>query len=427
MKNPVPSAFLAMALAAVASAQTTDAIQRLRLDPMTVVRIPVALDRLTTVRLPSPPADIESALVGTEPHPDALFVIAVQPDSPTFSLRALVPHTNTTLNVSYKGQTYVFELFESRQPWLSVIFEDQREPAGPGPQGNSRAMAPARLLGILDTAKAYGLLRQQHPEAVAGIEVVRPSTLRDYGPYTIRTEEVFRFDREDTLVFRIAISNKTSVPIQFLPESLMVRVGTRCFFQSLAEASGAVAPNTVVPVYFAVTGNSDGSRSALSAKNDFMILLHRLEADPGSASKTAPPTPPQTAAPSPPRTGAPSPPPSNPVAPLVRLGTPAPAAVPKPVNLALPMYQEPAAQFPVLPAPQVWVAPRSSNRRSGGYVQAVPFAYGAPGDVPSVAQTAIPTSYPVFYPSPPRQPPARVDRPDYRSSGGIRLRIHLGF
>jgi hypothetical protein len=279
MKNPqIPSLLLLAVTGAVAWAQPTNPIQRLVLDHLSVTRIPVAMDRLTTVRLPSPPADVESARVGTEPHPDALFLLAIQPGSPSFSVRALVANTNTTLNVAWKGQTYVLDLFESRQPWLSVIFDPPKE-APPRPVSSaSRGVPPTRLLGLLDTAKAYGLLRQQHPAAVADIEIVRPNTLRDYGAYTIRTEEVLRWDAEDTLVFRIGISNKTGVALQYVPESLMVRAGTRIYYQSIAEANGTVAPYSIAPVYFAVTGSPDGARNALSPKNDFMILLQRVEA-----------------------------------------------------------------------------------------------------------------------------------------------------
>jgi hypothetical protein len=298
MRNPLIHSLGWLALtAAVAGAQATNPIQRLVLDPLALPRIPVAVDRLTTVRLPSPPSDIESARVSTEPHPDALFLFSIQPGSASFSVRALCRNTNTTLNLSWKNQTYVFEFFESPQPWLSVTFDPPMEPAPRTVSSVSRAVPPGRLLGMLDTAKAYGLLRQQHPAAVAGIEVVRPNTLRDYGTYTILTEEVFRFDAEDTLVFRIVISNPTGMALQYVPESLMVRAGTRIYYQSIAEAAGTVPPHSATPVYFAVTGSPDGTRNALSPKNDFLILLQRVEAvttltaAPNAVASTWPPPP----------------------------------------------------------------------------------------------------------------------------------------
>jgi hypothetical protein len=427
MKNPqIPSLLLLAVTGAVACAQSTNPIQRLVLDSMAVVRIPVAMDRLTTVRLPSPLSDVESARVGTEPHPDALFLLAIQPGSSSFSLRALAPNTNTTLNVAWKGQTYVLDLFESRQPWLSVIFDPPRE-APPRPVSSaSRGVPPARLLGLLDTAKAYGLLRQQHPAAVADIEIVRPNTLRDYGAYTIRTEEVMRWDAEDTLVFRIAISNQTSVPLQYVPQSLMVRAGTRIYYQSLAEATGLVAPGTTVPVYFAVTGSSDGSRNALSPKNDFMILLQRVE----------PVTPLAAAAPAAP--SATSVFPFNPFTNTVALGRPRsdaaslkalpspPATVPATTPSTLfkaggnsPWSRPAPALIPMLVPPPVYQVPLP--------VRTKPFAYQSPAPLPTAMTRPAYSARSVIAGGRSYGQSLRSTRPCERGGGGIGFSIHIGF
>ena len=289
----------AVCLCSVASAHPTNAVQRLTLNPMTVLRIPVARDRLTTIRFPSALSDLQAALVVTEPHPEALFLVTFRTGDAFFSVRALAAGTNTSLNAVWKNQTYVLELVESPTPWLSVICDAPPEPVT---HPAHKAVTPARLLGLLDTAKAYGLLHQQYPERVAGVEVVRPDTVRDYGDYTIRTEEIFRFDAEDTLVFRIGVSNKTHALIRYLPESLMVRVYStsfdeavqdsivgarqrqRIFYQSIAEATGLLPAAAQVPIYFAVTGSADGSRNLLSPRNDFMVMLVRLDAPNSSAS-----------------------------------------------------------------------------------------------------------------------------------------------
>jgi hypothetical protein len=266
---------------------------------MTVLRIPVARDRLTTIRVPSALSDLQAALVVTEPHPEALFLVTFRSGDAFFTVRALAAGTNTSLNAVWKNQTYVLELVESPTPWLSVICDAPPEPVT---HPAHKAVTPARLLGLLDTAKAYGLLHQQYPERVAGVEVVRPDTVRDYGDYTIRTEEIFRFDAEDTLVFRIGVSNKTHALIRYLPESLMVRMSStsfdeavqesivgarpkqRIFYQSIAEATGLLPAAAQVPIYFAVTGSADGSRNLLSPRNDFMIMLCRLDAPNSPAS-----------------------------------------------------------------------------------------------------------------------------------------------
>ncbi|MGE3312774.1 MAG: hypothetical protein AB7O66_22620 [Limisphaerales bacterium] len=264
-------------------------IQRLVLNPAKVTRVFVGEDRLTTLRFPSPIASLESARVVAELHPDALFQVYFQPGESFFSIRALAPGAATSLNVVWNHQTHVLELIESPTPWLSVVFEVSRPI-----QSASRRMplVPSQLLGRLDTAKAYALLEQQHPAAVAGIEVVRPNTVRDYGDYTIRMEEVFRFNAEDVLVFRIVLRNTTEAPIHFVPASLMVRVGTRIYPQSITDATGILPSQTDVPVYFAVAGAADGSRADLSVKNDFFVLLNRLPSEPVIASQPTNSSPP---------------------------------------------------------------------------------------------------------------------------------------
>jgi hypothetical protein len=149
-----------LAVGGILASDSSNPIQRLRLDPTSVVRIPVALDRLTTIRFPSPISDLLAVMVAAESHPDALFQVSFQPGSAFFSLRALVSGASTTLNVVWKDQTYVFELVQSREPWLSVVFESPPQTTAAAPP---KPVTPARLLGLPDTARGFALLRQQYP------------------------------------------------------------------------------------------------------------------------------------------------------------------------------------------------------------------------------------------------------------------------
>lgn len=275
---------LAIAFAATTLAAATNRIQRLALNPDSVVAIPVATDHLTTIRFPGPIASLEAAFIATEPHPDARFLLSFQPGHEFFSLRALKPQTAATLNVVWNRRTYVLELHASDQPWLAVNFE---QPVSLTASNPPRPVAPARLLGLLDTARAYPLLKQQHPAAVAGVQCVRPQTVQDCGDYAIRIEEVFRFDAEDTLVFRVALTNRTTEPILYLPQGLMVRAGQRLYFQSATDANGLIPPQTEVPAYFAITGSPDGTRHDLSPRNEFTVLLSRFPPNPQPASAAA--------------------------------------------------------------------------------------------------------------------------------------------
>jgi hypothetical protein len=269
------------------------------------------MDRLTTVRFPGPVSDIEAAFVATEPHPDARFLLSFRTGNEFFALRALARQATASLHVTWNRQTYVLDLYESQSPWASVIFETPATNSAP----SARPLTPSRLLGLLDTAKAYPLLKQQHPQAVAGIECIHPCTSHDYGDYLIETEEVMRFDAENALVFRVALTNKTAEPIRYVPQSLMVRAGERVFFQSITDATGVIPGHGEQPVYFAITSGSDGACLDLSPRNEFMVLLSRL-------------TPP---APVPALTS--SPPPDSPSAAVQPASSPAPVTrYPSPVT-----------------------------------------------------------------------------------------------
>ncbi|HRZ38515.1 MAG TPA: hypothetical protein P5534_19390 [Candidatus Paceibacterota bacterium] len=262
------------------------------MNPEVVVRIPVANDRVTTIRFPSPISSLEAAFIATELHPDARFLLSFKSGNEFFSVRALVPKATATMNVVWNRQTYVLDLFESDTPWLSVNFE---QPATKTPSDRACPPSTSRLFGLLDTARAYPLLKQQQPAAVAGVECVRSQTTHNYSDYTIRIEEVLRFDAEDTLVFRIALTNHSAEPIWYLPQSLMVRAGQRVYFQSLTDANGVIPPRAEMHVYFTVTGSPDGSRNDLSPRNEFMVLLSRFPSSltPSVHTPTSPPQSPQ--------------------------------------------------------------------------------------------------------------------------------------
>lgn len=169
---------LAAGLAATACADPATGVQRLVLDPNTVVSVPVATDRLTTVRFPGPIAGLEAAFIATQPHPDARFLLSFQPGQAFFSLQAVKPDVNATLNVVWNQQTYVLELTESAQPCLSLVFE---APVAKLMKGRAQPPSASRLLALLDTARAYPLLKQQHPGMVAGVQRVLPKAFQDHG------------------------------------------------------------------------------------------------------------------------------------------------------------------------------------------------------------------------------------------------------
>ncbi len=98
--------------------------------------------------------------------------------------------------------------------------------------------------------------------------------------YEIQIEEAFRFNAEDTLVFRLVITNKIDAPLIYQPDSFALRAGNRLYPQSISDADGTVPPKGRSIVYFAVSGTPDGGRNELSLRNAFTVLVTRLSPPP---------------------------------------------------------------------------------------------------------------------------------------------------
>jgi len=259
------------------SAKAANTIAEYRLDERTVYAIPVSRSRVTTISFPGPISAVDAANVTSDPKVPGLFQIAHTKGSYFLSVRALVQKAATNMNIRWNNKTYVIELVESPSPFYSVIFQyDTDADIRPA----SARVTPSRLLALLDKAKAYPLLKEYHANAVAQVEYVNFSKnprVLDYKDYEVQLDEVFRFNPEDTLIFRILLRNKTDQPIQYRPDGFSLRVGERAYPQSISDASGTIPPKGQAPAYFAVTGTPNGGRNDLSLKNDFTVLLDRIE------------------------------------------------------------------------------------------------------------------------------------------------------
>ncbi len=96
----------------------------------------------------------------------------------------------------------------------------------------------------------------------------------------IQIEEAFRFNAEDTLVFRLVITNKMDAPLIYQPDSFTLRAGNRLYPQSISDGDGTVPPKGRSIVYFAVSGTPEGGRNELSLRNAFTVLVTRLSPPP---------------------------------------------------------------------------------------------------------------------------------------------------
>src|SRR6478736_3193628 len=278
MKSPIR--LLILLAASGAFAQSPDAIQRLTLDERVIVTVPVATNHVTTLSFPGPIAAIDAVGVTTDGKTPGQFQLAHTKGSSFVSVRALARKAATNLNIRWNKRTYVFEVVESDTPVLALNLE---APAAAETVQPAPLVTPTRLLALLDKAKAFQLLKQQHPEAVAAAEARTFGSepqVTDLNDYEIRVDEAFRFNAEDTLVFHVTLRNKSAREIRYLPESFVVRVGNRLYYQSISDAPGVLPPGAASTVYFAITGTPDGGRNELSLKNEFTVLITRTSPPP---------------------------------------------------------------------------------------------------------------------------------------------------
>jgi hypothetical protein len=266
----------------VACAQSSKEILKDFLDENVSIVVPVATNRVTTISFPSAITAIDGAGVTVDGKTPGLFQLAHTKNSAFLSVRALFPKASANLNIRWNDQTYVFELTESDQPVLSLMMQEPPSPEEEG-VGHAPEVSPLKLLALLDKAKAFPLLKAQQPESVAGVDFTTydgKPLISDFNDYEIQIEETFRFNADDTLVFRLAITNKVDAPLIYQPDSFTLRVGNRLYPQSISDADGTVPPKSQSIAYFAVTGTPDGGRNELSLKNAFTVLVTRLSPPP---------------------------------------------------------------------------------------------------------------------------------------------------
>ena len=264
----------ALCVAWAAHGEGSKGIQEFPLDDHQVYAIAVSTERVTTISFPGPISAIEAAQVTVDGKTPGLFQIAHTRGSYFLSVRALAKKAITNVNIRWNEKTYVLQLFESDKPFYSVIFDFASSDAA-ADTGPAR-VTPHRLLALLDKAKAFPVLAKYHPDALAAIECTNYAPkppIMDYGMYAVQIEEAFRFNQEDTLIFRVTLTNKTDQVLQYRPDGFALKVGERLYPQSIGDASGIIPPKSQMPAYFAITSTPDGGRNEISLKNNFTVIL----------------------------------------------------------------------------------------------------------------------------------------------------------
>ncbi len=266
--------YLVLSLLLVATAYAAPITQK-PLDEFVIYDIPVAQKTgTTTIMFPSEISGLYAKSISVQEQENAGFLISFTPGNFYFSIRALKPDAEDHLTVIFNRKAYVLHLKASDKPSYNVTFyQDDRQ----GKDGGRVAVVPERLLALMDKAKAYPLLAKEAPEALAGVIHAAPALTTYYEGFNVRIRDVWRFEQDDTLIFRLELENTTDRALRYNPGDLAIRVEDRICTQSLVDASGVMPPKSLTPAFVAITGNGQGGRNNLAPDNKWNVLVIRTQ------------------------------------------------------------------------------------------------------------------------------------------------------
>ena len=243
------------------------------LDEFVIYSIPVAYKSgNTTILFPSAISGLYAKSVAVQEQPNANFVLSFTPGNFYFTVRALTKDAEDHLTIIYNRRAYVLHLTASDNPFYTVTFFQ-----GGKSRGVPRPVVPERLLSLLDKAKAYPLFQKDYPDALAGVLHAAPNATNYYDNFKVVIRDVWRFEEDDTLIFRIDLENTSDQTIYYKPQDLAIRLEDRIYTQSIADASGIMPPKSTTPAFFAITGNGNGARNNLAPDNKWNVLVVRVD------------------------------------------------------------------------------------------------------------------------------------------------------
>ena len=189
----------------------------------------------TTILMPGTIEAFEGNNITTTPNAAAAVFLQHEKGNRFFSVKSLLPGT-ADLNVILGDSVYSFRFYFSENPTRTLTIES----AGPAPTAGSPSartvrITARRLYDILQDAKTYFVLKEQHPEMERTIQVAAPGKVLEYPGYRIVIDQVFRFDADDTLVFRVIFINDTESPLYYKPGEIALRVGQNLYWPSFAQ------------------------------------------------------------------------------------------------------------------------------------------------------------------------------------------------
>ena len=225
-------------------------------------------DGATTVTFPSAISKIAGVNVSTDGSTD--FQISAQPGGYYFNLVALREGATGTLTVVFNRKTYILYLVQDNEKAFAAVNFTGGSGRG-GASAGGGAVTPARLLSLIDMAKAYDVLSKRYPTELRDSTRFAKKATFQFEKFQMDLLEVIRFNHEDTLVFKLLLRNDTDEEILYDKFSFSVQAGNRTYYMSAADATGVMPPKSSTYAFFTITGTPEGRRNNLAADNEFRI------------------------------------------------------------------------------------------------------------------------------------------------------------
>lgn len=269
----------------LASALAAQTIREARLDPKQAVDLPVSRE-VTTVMFPGPITAVAGAdmlieggkqSVEVEEGTPLRFHVSHAPGSNFILVRSLQPDAAARLTAIYDGSAYVLNLRTvAADSTASVIFQPAAQVAAVRVETPPEPVkfSPRIGLSLLDRARAYPVLAKSLPKAVEGVTLRAQNRKIELPDVEVTVQEVYRFSKEDAVVFLLRLKNTTDRTLDLVPSTFAARVGNEKFEQSIANGPRSLGPGESADAEFAVVGMPDGTRNDLSADNAFTILVN---------------------------------------------------------------------------------------------------------------------------------------------------------
>jgi hypothetical protein len=292
MKRPL----FALLLAGSSALAASDRIKIFALNDAEVYRITTAPTVTTTVEFPDTIEMINGkGLVSDEAKQAGKFEFGFLPNTNYFSITPLADNVATNLNVAVDGEIYCLEIVTGQAADYKVSFSSsapllQTAPVDGGvlpplsetptdlDASAKRKVSVARVIGLIDKAKAYPILAIQKDSPVKDLLTAFPQKTFETEMVRLTLRGVYRDNAFDGICFAVEMESKDGKVHHYDVESFGVAAGNRQFGQFTASASGEVPATGTAMGFFAIAGDGTGGRNDLAPTNDFQISLNFTEA-----------------------------------------------------------------------------------------------------------------------------------------------------